>query len=747
MLQWYSDIKTLTEKTGEERMAFVKKHVRTVSTNSKAFSAVSDGLQDDEADEVPYNATLPTTNTPLQTPQRPEAGGRIPSDINVNRNSVVPAESISSHVGQDLGSAAGGPAMLALPQSSRQASVSTRGPNATSNFQRPPEFPERYKDTASIYTGGRKSRPTSSYYPESADVSQPQQRYQEETIPYAANEARPRSNMGLQPQQGIADPVIVPVPLAVQRRYEEPIVQTDHAAKKQGSRAASASRAQYGDNRQRQETPVGYRSQSAGFQNESATRYPTTTQYDNLPNNNDEILAGAAGGAAAGAVGYEAYSRFNKAQQALADQDQETPKAVEYSEPLNFNPPQQNVMEHERAAPHDAYEPMTPETIRHQPLLEHGLENGLPPAVVVGNQDSSTMEPASFASAQEPDSFTSAVEQEPSPIHEHGPTTFESEPSPEHEYVPTILAAQSGVISKLEPKEYQNETVPEVKQYHDEPEPETRESQVELAPQTSASLYQYGDFRILGADAHESYYAEKRLRQNDPVPETAPPALVATQPLSEPEVFRGDQLPDESAALSASNTLAVPTERSQFGEESPTSEYDETHPSAQSFASHQRNNLQSTTSDNTLSVPPLAHSVHDSAVDNSTPPTSTGTATPTTKDYTDPAVFNATAMTLQSPYPIIPGPAPYHGNPELASTSLPAGTDATDQLLKEAADTKDEGVGRFESKIEMLPVNTHGLEALLGRVGRTDTSMSASDLHVPGGFPKANVISGEGWDS
>lgn len=717
MLQWYNDIKTLTEKSGEERMAFVRKHVRTVSTNSKAFSAISDGLQDDEADAIPYNATLPPTDTTLQTPVRPGAGGRIPSDLSVNRRSVVPVESISSPVGQDLSSAAGGPAMLMVPDASRQASVSNRGPNATSNFQRPPEFPERYKDTASIYTGGKKSRPTSSYLPETADLAHQQQKHQEEPQSYAANEARPRSNMALQPQYGGADPSLlpVPVPIPVQRYQEEPIAYTDHAAKKQGSRAASASRALPVD--ARQEAP-GYRSRSADFQNASARNYPTGTQYDFNPNNG-EILVGAAGGAAVGAVGYEAYSRFNKAQQALAEQ--ETPRAGVHAESLDYNPPQHGDVENERA--NDEYEPMTPETIRHQPLLEHGL----PPVVAQYPADSSIVEPASFASAQEPDSFTSAVE---------------AEPSPEYEYVPTVLAAQSGVVSRPTPKEYHNEPPYESRAIQDGQVPETKEYQDELVPQTSASSYQYGDFRILGADAHESYYAEKRMTQSRP-DAAALPAMIATQPLSEPEVFKGDQLPDASAALAASNSLTVPTtSQSQFPENySPTSEYDETHPSAQPFASQQHSS--------TISSPPVAHSVHDSAVDNSTPPTSTGTATPTTKDYADPSVFNATAMTLQSPYPIIPGPAPYHGNPELARTAaFPAGTDATDKLLKEAEQTRDGGVGSFEAKIAMPPVSvTHGMEGLLGRVGRTDTSMSASDLHVPGGFPKATVISGEGWDA
>ena len=124
MLQWYSDIKTLTEKSGEERMAFVKKHVRTISTGSKAFSAVSDTLQDDEADAVPYNATLPATDNTMQTPRRPEAGGRIPSDISVNRNSVMVTEPISSRTGQDPGLAPGGVCLLYTSPSPRDGLLS-----------------------------------------------------------------------------------------------------------------------------------------------------------------------------------------------------------------------------------------------------------------------------------------------------------------------------------------------------------------------------------------------------------------------------------------------------------------------------------------------------------------------------------------------------------------------------------------------------------------------------------------------
>ena len=96
MLAWFEDIKILTEKTGEERNAFVRKHARSVSGgNHKAGSVSSDGaLDDDEADRVPYSATSSILN--LAQPEkpklqdRPQPGGRFPSDLNLNRDLQVP---------------------------------------------------------------------------------------------------------------------------------------------------------------------------------------------------------------------------------------------------------------------------------------------------------------------------------------------------------------------------------------------------------------------------------------------------------------------------------------------------------------------------------------------------------------------------------------------------------------------------------------------------------------------------------
>jgi hypothetical protein len=115
MMAWYDDIKVLTEKSGEERNAFVRRHASVRSTSAgSARSASSDGgLEEDEADAIPYSANQSLVNQPVrQEPTRPSPGGRFPSDLNVNRNLQAPLSpsSGSSDIGHDLTTAAGGPA-------------------------------------------------------------------------------------------------------------------------------------------------------------------------------------------------------------------------------------------------------------------------------------------------------------------------------------------------------------------------------------------------------------------------------------------------------------------------------------------------------------------------------------------------------------------------------------------------------------------------------------------------------------
>lgn len=96
MLAWFSDIKNLTEKTGAERKEFIRRsHARSVSAGSHRTSSISSdgGMDEDEADEVPYSATASQAEIPTQVeklPQRPNPGGRFPSALKINRDSQVP---------------------------------------------------------------------------------------------------------------------------------------------------------------------------------------------------------------------------------------------------------------------------------------------------------------------------------------------------------------------------------------------------------------------------------------------------------------------------------------------------------------------------------------------------------------------------------------------------------------------------------------------------------------------------------
>ncbi|KAF7876574.1 hypothetical protein EAF04_001663 [Stromatinia cepivora] len=75
LLAWYEDIKTLTEKSPQERNAFVRQHARSVSgTSQRASSISSDGVMDEE-DEEPFSAhtsAIISTQGLKQEQKRPE---------------------------------------------------------------------------------------------------------------------------------------------------------------------------------------------------------------------------------------------------------------------------------------------------------------------------------------------------------------------------------------------------------------------------------------------------------------------------------------------------------------------------------------------------------------------------------------------------------------------------------------------------------------------------------------------------
>ncbi|KNG52701.1 ph domain-containing protein [Stemphylium lycopersici] len=124
MVAWFEDIKALTEKSGEERNAFVRRHASVRSTSAgSARSASSDGgLEEDEADAVPFSANQSMKEQAIRDqspvrPSRPSPGGRFPSDLMVNRNLQAPLSpsSGSSEVNHDLTTMSGGPTQEVHP--------------------------------------------------------------------------------------------------------------------------------------------------------------------------------------------------------------------------------------------------------------------------------------------------------------------------------------------------------------------------------------------------------------------------------------------------------------------------------------------------------------------------------------------------------------------------------------------------------------------------------------------------------
>ena len=120
MLAWFEDIKNLTEKTGAERTAFIRRHARSVSGNSEKPGSVSSdgGMDEDEADQVPYSATASLTEQAPgkeeKLPERPNPGGRFPSALSIGRNSQMPLEPSSPSSSDDRDTVA---AASALPGS------------------------------------------------------------------------------------------------------------------------------------------------------------------------------------------------------------------------------------------------------------------------------------------------------------------------------------------------------------------------------------------------------------------------------------------------------------------------------------------------------------------------------------------------------------------------------------------------------------------------------------------------------
>ncbi|TGZ80149.1 hypothetical protein EX30DRAFT_341722, partial [Ascodesmis nigricans] len=95
MMEWYSAIQKLTQASATERNDFIVRATsQRLSGAARPIFPRSDsessemGLENDEADEVPYSSQHSTAGMPdehLEVPVRPE-GGRFPSDLSLHRD-------------------------------------------------------------------------------------------------------------------------------------------------------------------------------------------------------------------------------------------------------------------------------------------------------------------------------------------------------------------------------------------------------------------------------------------------------------------------------------------------------------------------------------------------------------------------------------------------------------------------------------------------------------------------------------
>jgi hypothetical protein len=105
MMSWFDDIESLSNKTGEARNAFVRRHVRSVSGRSTH----SEVMEDDEADRTPYSAESVVLGQERPTSATRQPGGAFPSDVQIDRHLQAPlSPSSGDSSGRDMIAAAEG---------------------------------------------------------------------------------------------------------------------------------------------------------------------------------------------------------------------------------------------------------------------------------------------------------------------------------------------------------------------------------------------------------------------------------------------------------------------------------------------------------------------------------------------------------------------------------------------------------------------------------------------------------------
>ncbi|KAF1973491.1 hypothetical protein BU23DRAFT_589484 [Bimuria novae-zelandiae CBS 107.79] len=290
MLAWYDDINSLIDKTADERNAFVTRHRRSLSRGSTRSVSSDGGLEEDEADQVPFSVAQSVNQGATQQselPSRPSPGGRFPSDLQVDRSlQHGPSSGSSSEVGLDLATAAGGLqyAHASYPnayddRTPREAAYGPGNPYEYHPTNAPPSIPQQ-----------------TSYYANNAPAT-PGQSYANDGPTYAGQSAAP--------------PTAQPVPF-------EP-----------------------------------YQA-STTVQQQPQQQYPTFSQIQRPASNYGDWMApaaGTAGGLAAGALGAQALHRHEQNKEQQREEEQINDARASPTPPAQTaHPASQIVSQHENAA-------------------------------------------------------------------------------------------------------------------------------------------------------------------------------------------------------------------------------------------------------------------------------------------------------------------------------------------------------------------------------------------------------------
>lgn len=194
MMAWFDDIANLSEKTGEARNAFVRRHIRSLSGNSyRASSISSDGVMDeDEADQTPYSSQSAVlrraSSVKGETPaQRPQPGGRFPSDVQIDRHLQA---TMSRSSGESSGAREALADAVALPGSGvpfapNQETHDLNDYNASTHGQLPYRTVDGGNDTAyETWTAAATSADHYPDYPQNYvhDNSQQEQFYRQQPV-------------------------------------------------------------------------------------------------------------------------------------------------------------------------------------------------------------------------------------------------------------------------------------------------------------------------------------------------------------------------------------------------------------------------------------------------------------------------------------------------------------------------------------------------------------------------------------